>query len=83
MEIFAEDYIEADEHWKELGPVMHEAMLVKAYENHWFVDCILKYLERTFNENYKIETNTVIFKKLFKHLNELDEDKRKLELEKL
>ena len=62
---------------------MHEAMLVKAYENHWFVECILKYLERTFGEDYKIETNTVIFKKLFKHLNEQDEDKRKLELEKL
>lgn len=55
-------------------------MLVKAYKNHWFVDCVLKYLERTFQENYKKETNTFIFKKLFKHLNEIDEDGRKLEL---
>ena len=31
MHIFGEDYIETDEHWKELGPLMHEAMLVKAH----------------------------------------------------
>jgi len=29
-------------------------MLVKAYQNRWFVDCILKYLERTLGEKYKL-----------------------------
>lgn len=47
-EIFGEDYLEADEHWKELGPIMHECMLVKAHQQSWFRDCIIKYLERKY-----------------------------------
>ena len=47
-EIFGEEYLETDEHWKELGPVMHECMLVKAYHHSWFRDAIVKYVERAY-----------------------------------
>ena len=62
---------------------MHEAMLVKAYEHKWFVECIQRYVERTTGSNMKLETNNVLMKKLFKHLDDLDEDERNQELQKL
>ncbi len=49
-------------------------MLVKAHEDAWFRDCIIRYLERiTTGQNFKLETNQVIFNKLMSHLNSLTE----------
>ena len=62
---------------------MQEAMLVKGYENKWFIDCIQRYVERTTGANLKLETNNVLMKKLFMHLDGLDVDDRSNELQKL
>ena len=55
---------------------MQEAMLVKAYEHKWFVDAIQRYIERTLGSNMKLETNNALMRKLFHHLDQLDEDDR-------
>ena len=60
-------------------------MLVKAYQHRWFIDCIIKYLERVLGEtNLKYENNSKLFNKLFNYLtHNLDEHSRKSELSKL
>ena len=59
-------------------------MLVKAHDNPWFRDCIISYLDRTYQvHNYNLETNQVIFNKLFSHLNSLDEDHKAIRLQNL
>jgi hypothetical protein len=74
LSLLGEEDLEKEPTWLELGPTLHEAMLVKAHNHLWFRDCILKYLERINGDNNKLETNQLIFKKVFKYLNELGEN---------
>lgn len=66
-----------------MSPLLKEAMLVKAHEEDWFRDPIIKYIKQTTQKDLYLKENKYVFNELFKYLENMDEDDRESEISKL
>lgn len=51
-----------------MSPLLKEAMLVKAHEEDWFRDPIVKYIKQTTQKDLATKENKYVFNELFKYL---------------
>lgn len=82
-EMLQQEGLPLDKNWKELGPLLHEAMLVKSYEEQWFRDPIVKYLLKTSGKDLKLADDKTLFGELFSYLGKLDQSDREDQLSSL
>ena len=82
-DILQEESLYKNESWKEMGPVLREAMMVKSFEEDWFRDPIMKYLKQTTQKDLSLLEDKVVFNELFVYLDKLEEDDRESEISKL
>ena len=82
-DILQEESLYKNENWKEMGPVLREAMMVKSFEEDWFRDPIVKYLKQTTQKDLSLLEDKVVFNELFVYLDKLEEDDRESEISKL
>jgi hypothetical protein len=75
MDMLENDSLAKKVTWKEEAEVLHQAMLVKSYEDDWFREPIVKFLKLK-GKDLAVESDKKVFKELFKHLNDLSEDDR-------
>lgn len=82
-DLLQEENLYKNEHWKEMGPLLRDAMMVKSFEEEWFRDPIVKYLKQTTQKDLNLHEDKIVFNELFLYLDKLDEDDRESEISKL
>ncbi len=54
-DMLREENLYKNETWKEMSPLLKESMMVKAYEEEWFRDPIVKYLKQTTSKDVSLK----------------------------
>ena len=82
-DMLAEEDIHKKEAWSEMGPMLHEAISIKAYEEEWVRGALVKYVKDTTEKDLTVKEDKVILQELFHYLDKLEEVDREGQLEKL
>ena len=80
FDMLAEEDLHKKENWAEMGPLLYDSMSIKAYEEEWFRDSLVKYVKDTTQKDLVMKQDKVILNEIFLFLNKVEEVDRETQL---